>query len=162
MLKVSKKDRLAALRLVILTNELGSQEEVIQAMARQSIAVTQATLSRDMKQLKVAKAANSEGRYVYALPEEGAYRRVHRPQTPAQNILPSPGYKSIQFSGNMGVIRTQPGFASSIASNIDQLALRDVIGTIAGDDTIFIVLREGAKHLDVVDQLSAIIPEMGI
>ncbi|MBQ4042320.1 MAG: arginine repressor, partial [Prevotella sp.] len=102
MLKVSKKDRLAALRLVILSNELGSQEEVIQAMARQSIAITQATLSRDMKQLKVAKAANSEGRYVYALPEESAYRRVHRPQTPAQNILPSPGYKSIQFSGNMG------------------------------------------------------------
>ena len=64
MLKVSKKDRLAALRLVILSNELGSQEEVIQAMARQSIAITQATLSRDMKQLKVAKAANSEGRYV--------------------------------------------------------------------------------------------------
>ena len=102
MLKVSKKDRLAALRLVILSNELGSQEEVIQAMARQSIAITQATLSRDMKQLKVAKAANSEGRYVYALPEESAYRRVHRPQTPAQNILPSPGYKSIQFSGNWG------------------------------------------------------------
>ena len=160
MLKVSKKDRLAALRLVILSNELGSQEEVIQAMARQSIAITQATLSRDMKQLKVAKAANSEGRYVYALPEESAYRRVHRPQTPAQNILPSPGYKSIQFSGNMGVIRTHPGFASSLASNIDQLTPRDVIGTIAGDDTIFIVLRDGAKHVDVVDHLSAIIPEM--
>ena len=162
MLKVSKKDRLAALRLVILSNELGSQEEVIQAMARQSIAITQATLSRDMKQLKVAKAANGEGRYVYALPEESAYRRVHRPQTPAQNILPSPGYKSIQFSGNMAVIRTHPGFASSLASNIDQLAPRDVIGTIAGDDTIVIVLRDGAKHVDVVDQLSAIIPEMGI
>ena len=162
MLKVSKKDRLAALRLVILTNELGSQEEVIQAMARQGIAITQATLSRDMKQLKVAKAANNDGRYVYALPEEAQYRRVHRPAQRAENILPSPGYKSIQFSGNMGVIKTHPGFASSIASNIDQVAPRDVIGTIAGDDTIFIVLREGAKHLDVVDQLSAIIPEIGI
>ena len=102
MLKVSKKDRLAALRLVILSNEMGSQEEVIQAMARQSIAITQATLSRDMKQLKVAKAANSEGRYVYALPEESAYRRVHRPQTPAQNILPSPGYKSTSFRATWG------------------------------------------------------------
>ena len=162
MLKVSKKDRLAALRLVILSNELSSQEEVIQAMSRQGIAVTQTTLSRDMKQLKVAKAADSEGRYVYALPEEASYRRMHRPEPQAHNLLPSPGYKSIQFSGNMGVIKTHPGFASSIASNIDQVAPRDVIGTIAGDDTIFIVLREGAKHLDVVDQLSAIIPDMEI
>lgn len=162
MLKVTKKDRLAALRLVILTNDLSSQEEVIQAMARQSIAITQTTLSRDMKQLKVAKAANSDGKYVYALPEETSYRRMHKPQAPAKNILPSPGFKSIQFSGNMGVIKTHPGFASSIASNIDTVAPKDIIGTIAGDDTIFIVLREGATHLDVVDQLSAIIPDMVI
>lgn len=153
---------MAALRLCILTNELGSQDEVIRAMARQGIAVTQTTLSRDMKQLKVAKAANSDGKYVYALPEEASYRRMHRPEPPAHGILPSPGYKSIQFSGNMGVIKTHPGFASSIASNIDQVAPRDIIGTIAGDDTIFIVLREGARHLDVVDQLSAIIPDMVI
>ena len=62
----------------------------------------------------------------------------------------------------MAVIRTRPGFASSIASNIDSAALKDVIGTIAGDDTIFLVIREGAMHIDVVDELTAIIPDMVI
>ncbi len=158
---MNKSDRLAALRLVILNNEFSSQDEVIQAMARQGIIVTQSTLSRDMKQLKVAKTSTPDGNYAYALPNETAYRRQHRPQ-PAMDMLPSPGFKSIQFSGNMAVIRTRPGFASSIASNIDSAALKDVIGTIAGDDTIFLVIREGAMHLDVVDELTAIIPDMVI
>ena len=60
----------------------------------------------------------------------------------------------------MAVVRTRPGFASSIASNIDSADLKDILGTIAGDDTIFIVIREGATHVDVVDQLSAVIPDM--
>ena len=161
MLKVNKQDRLAALRLVILTNELSSQEEVIQALAKQRIAVTQTTLSRDMKLLKVAKAANADGKYVYALPNETAYRRQHRPE-PVADIIPIPGFKGIVFSGNMGVIHTQPGLASAIASNIDKAAPKDVLGTIAGDDTIFIVIREGVTNLEIVDQLSNIIPDIEI
>lgn len=159
MRKISKNDRLAALRLIVTSSELSSQDEIIRALARQGIETAQATLSRDMKLLKIVKTANAEGRYVYAIPNETAYRRVHRPHTPA-DILPAPGFQSIQFSGNMAVMRTRPGFASSIASNIDSANLRDVLGTIAGDDTIFIVIREGATHVDVVDQLSSVIPDM--
>lgn len=159
MQKITKNDRLAALRLILTSNELSSQDEVIRALARQGIVTAQATLSRDMKALKVVKTANSEGRYVYAIPVETAYRRVHNPLPPA-DILPAPGFKSIQFSGNMAVMKTRPGFASSIASNIDSANLRDVLGTIAGDDTIFIVTREGSKNVDVVDELTSIIPDM--
>lgn len=159
MQKITKKDRLAALRLIVTSNELSSQDEVIRALARQGITTAQATLSRDMKELKIVKTAASDGRYVYAIPEDTAYRRVHKPLPPA-DILPAPGFKSIQFSGNMAVMKTRPGFASSIASNIDSANLREVLGTIAGDDTIFIVIREGAMHVDVVDELSAIIPDM--
>ncbi len=156
---MTKNDRLAALRLIVTSMELSSQDEIIRALQRQGVEVSQATLSRDMKLLKIVKTANADGKYVYAIPTETAYRRVHRPQ-PAVDILPAPGFKSIQFSGNMAVMRTRPGFASSIASNIDSAALNAVIGTIAGDDTIFIVIREGATHVDVVDQLSAVIPDM--
>lgn len=154
-------DRLAALRLLLTTNEMSSQDEIVQALSRQGIIVTQSTLSRDFKRLKVAKATNAAGQYYYAIPNETDYRRTHRPE-PRADILPSPGYKSIVFSGNMAVIHTLPGFASSIASNIDNVSPRDILGTIAGDDTIFLVLREGATHLDVVDQLTAVIPEMEI
>ena len=159
MRKITKKDRLAALRLIVTSSELGSQDEVIRALARQGIVAAQATLSRDMKQLKIVKTANADGQYVYAITEETAYRRVHKPHAPV-DILPAPGFKSIQFSGNMAVIRTRPGFASSIASNIDSSNLKDVLGTIAGDDTIFLVIREGAINVDVVDQLSSVIPDM--
>lgn len=159
MRKITKKDRLAALRLIITSNELSSQEEVIKVLARQGIRTAQATLSRDMKQLKIVKTANTDGKYVYVIPEDTAYRRVHKPQ-PQGDILPTPGFKSIQFSGNMAVLRTRPGFASSIASNIDSANLKEILGTIAGDDTIFIVIREGAMNVDVVDALSSVIPDM--
>lgn len=159
MRKTTKNDRLAALRLIVTSSELSSQDEVIRALARQGIVTAQATLSRDMKQLKIVKTANAEGKYVYAIPDETAYRRVHRPLAPA-DILPMPGFKSIQFSGNMAVIRTRPGFASGIASNIDSANMKDILGTIAGDDTIFLVIREGAMNVDVVDQLASIIPDM--
>lgn len=161
MRTLSKSDRLAALRLIITSKELSSQEEVMKALARQGIQATQSMVSRDMKQLKIAKAANSDGKYVYALPNETAYKRVHRPQ-PVLDLPPVVGFKSIQFSGNMAVIRTRPGFASSIASNIDSAALPSVIGTIAGDDTIFLVISEGTPHVEVIDQLSAIITEIEI
>lgn len=159
-MKATKNDRIAALRLIITQEELSSQDEVMRALARQGIIVPQATLSRDMKQLKVAKAANADGKYVYAIPNETAYRRQHNPEPPAKNLLPSFGFKSIAFSGNMAVLKTHPGFASSIASNIDAASLKDVLGTIAGDDTIFLVIREGAMHVDIIDQLSAVLPDM--
>ena len=161
MQALSRNDRLAALRLVILNNQLASHEEVMQALARQNIEVTQPTVSRDLRYLQVAKATNSDGKQYYVLPNENDYRRQHRPE-PKKDLPLVTGFESIQFSGNMAVMRTRPGFASSIASNIDAAALPDVLGTIAGDDTIFIVIREGASHLNIMDELSAVLPDMVI
>ena len=161
MQALSRNDRLAALRLVILNNQLASHEEVMQALARQNIEVTQPTVSRDLRYLQVAKATNSDGKQYYVLPNENDYRRQHRPE-PKKDLPLVTGFESIQFSGNMAVMRTRPGFASSIASNIDAAALPDVLGTIAGDDTIFIVIREGASHLNIIDELSAVLPDMVI
>ncbi|MBQ3806139.1 MAG: arginine repressor [Prevotella sp.] len=161
MQALSRNDRLAALRLVILNNQLASHEEVMQALARQNIEVTQPTVSRDLRYLQVAKATNSDGKQYYVLPNENDYRRQHRPE-PKKDLPLVTGFESIQFSGNMAVMRTRPGFASSIASNIDAAALPDVLGTLAGDDTIFIVIREGALHLNIIDELSAVLPDMVI
>lgn len=162
----NKNDRLAALRLLLTQNELSSQEDVIQALARQNIFVTQSTLSRDFKRLKVAKATNGDGNYYYTIPRETAYKRQHNPVQPVQGVISEVtqniqnAYRGISFSGNMAVIHTRPGFANGIASNIDSAALKDVLGTIAGDDTIFLVIREGVTHLEITDQLSAVIPDL--
>ena len=154
-----KTDRLEALKMIISSQELGSQSELLTALDKEGFHLTQATLSRDLKQLKVAKAASMDGKYVYVLPNETMYRRVKTPRRASEMQLTS-GFLSINFSGNMGVIRTRPGYASSIAYNIDNNDVPDVLGTIAGDDTIFIVIKEGADNADVIDELSYIIPDI--
>ena len=67
------------------------------------------------------------------------------------------GFVSINFSGNMGVIKTRPGYASAIAWNIDSSDIPQILGSIAGDDTIFIVIREGVSHDEVVSIIKHIL-----
>ena len=144
----SKADRIETLKMIISSQELGNQEEVLIALSVEGFNLTQATLSRDMKQLKVAKAASMDGKYVYVLPNETMYRRVAKPST-AREMLSTPGFISISFSGNMAVVKTRPGYASSIAYNIDNDEIPEILGTIAGDDTIFIVMKEGTSKLQL-------------
>lgn len=143
--------------MLISSMELGSQEEVLRMLEKEGFKLTQATLSRDLKQLKVAKAASMNGKYVYVLPNDTMYKRITKPIS-AIEMLKSSGYVSINFSGNMGVIKTRPGYASSIAYNIDASDVPHIIGTIAGDDTIFIVIKEGYSHEEVISALRSLIP----
>ena len=154
-----KKDRLETLRMIISSREMGSQEELLAALQEEGFKLTQATLSRDLKQLKVAKAASMGGNYVYVLPNITMYKRVSSPAQ-VKEMMQVPGFISINFSGNMGVIKTRPGYASSIAYNIDNSNIPYILGTIAGDDTIFIVISEHASEADVVTALSKVVPNM--
>ena len=152
-----KNSRLEALRLIISSQQLGSQDELLSALQKEGFKLTQATLSRDLKQLKVAKAASMSGNYIYVLPNETMYKRVSTPNS-IREMMRVPGFISINFSGNMGVIKTRPGYASSIAWNIDNSDIPEIIGTIAGDDTIFIVIKEGIHHQEVIEALSDFVP----
>ena len=145
--------------MIISSQQLGSQEELLAALQKEGFRLTQATLSRDLKQLKVAKAASMSGNYVYVLPNETMYKRVSTPNS-VREMMEVPGFLSINFSGNMGVIKTRPGYASSIAWNIDNSDIPQILGTIAGDDTIFIVIREGCSKREVTETLSRFIPNM--
>ena len=154
-----KTNRLEALRLIISSQQLGSQDELLNALQKEGFKLTQATLSRDLKQLKVAKAASMSGNYVYVLPNETMYKRVSTHNS-IREMMNVPGFISINFSGNMCIIKTRPGYASSIAWNIDNSDVPEILGTIAGDDTIFIVIKEGVKHQDVVEALTDVVPNM--
>ncbi len=151
-----KDRRLEAIKMIISSKELGSQEDVLVELKREGFNLTQATLSRDFKQLKVAKAASMNGQYVYVLPNETMYKRVRKPLS-ATEMMQNPGFLSINFSGNIGVIHTRPGYASSIAYNLDNNNVPEILGTIAGDDTIFIVLKEGVNRDAVIQGLSDIV-----
>ena len=142
-----KTKRLETIKMLISSMELSSQEEVIKALQKEGYKLTQATLSRDLKQLKVAKAASMGGKYVYVLPNDSMYKRVSTPGKVSEMLLRS-GYLSIHFSGQMA-IKTRPGYASAIAYNLDNSDLPEILGTIAGDDTIFVVFIVGCSHEEV-------------
>ena len=154
-----KNSRLETLKMLISSNELCSQEEVLQALEKEGFKLTQATLSRDLKQLKVAKAATMSGNYVYVLPNESMYKRVST-HSSVREMMQMPGFISINFSGNMGVIKTRPGYASAIAWNIDRSDLPEILGTIAGDDNIFIVIKEGVSHREITEALKEVVPNL--
>lgn len=155
-----KNSRLEALKMLISSMELSSQEEVLKELEQEGFKLTQATLSRDLKQLKVAKAASMNGKYVYVLPNETMYRRVTTPRK-ATEMMQRSGYISVNISGQLAIVKTRPGYASALAYDIDNSDSHYILGSIAGDDTIFIALREGASRGQVLEALSYVIPEIG-
>ena len=149
----SKNSRLDAIKIIISSKEIGSQEELLQELSKEGFQLTQATLSRDLKQLKVAKAASMNGNYVYVLPNNTMYKRMTE-QHSASELLMHTGFISIEFSSNLAVIKTRPGYAMGIASDIDTHAPHEILGTIAGDDTILIIPREGISRDKIVKALA--------
>ena len=120
----NKNSRLDSIKMIISSKEIGSQEELLQELAREGFQLTQATLSRDLKQLKVAKAASMNGNYVYVLPNNTMYKRMTDPQS-ATEMLRHNGFLSIEFSANIAVIKTRPGYASSLPTTSTAATSRD-------------------------------------
>lgn len=152
----NKVKRIAAIKEIISTTEIGSQDELLQRLAKEGFELTQGTLSRDMKQLKVVKTTNSSGMYVYKLPtqQEGG-EVVEQARSTQDSVL-----VSLDFSSNIVVIHTRPGYASSMAYEIDVQASDVILGTVAGDDTIIAVKKEDLSQQDVIDALSRFIPSL--
>jgi transcriptional regulator of arginine metabolism len=114
--------------------------------------VTQATLSRDLKLLKVAKTPLSNGTYKYILP---SYNKPIPTQVVTNPVISHGAVLSVEFSGQLAVIKTKPGYASAIAWDIDNKATEEVLGTIAGDDTILVVPREGITRENILQMMQA-------
>lgn len=142
----TKKERLEMICKLIGNESINNQEQLSKRLSEMGFAVTQATLSRDIKQLKVIKVHDANGMYVYRLPEKQALQIV---KNQAQSI-----HSNIEFSGNLAVIKTRPGYAMGIASDIDTHAPKEILGTIAGDDTILVIPREGFSRQNIVDALA--------
>ncbi len=148
--------RLAAIRGIVTRTAVDSQGRLTELLRRQGFAVTQATLSRDLKRLGIGKAPRPDGRYTYLAPEGEV--KPGSDATYVQDFLR--GFLSLQFSGPLGVIRTLPGHASSVASALDNLRLREILGTIAGDDTILVVPRNGVAPARVRKAIRSRIPNL--
>jgi transcriptional regulator of arginine metabolism len=150
-----KTQRLIAIKQIVSEKKISSQDELLTLLNNQGYQITQATLSRDLKDLKVAKIPDSEVGYRYVVPENGQKKSDEQL---TMEGFPMNRITSIEFSGQMAVIKTMPGFANSIASVIDSYGIFEVLGTIAGDDTILLINRDGVLKTDVINALDLILP----
>lgn len=153
----NRTKRQLAIKQAILSGRISSQDELLQLMKEQGFELTQATLSRDLKILKVAKVSDPSLGYVYVIPE-GASTENQR-ENSRINFL-ADGFRDIQFSGNLAVVKTMPGYASSLAAVIDNAEPFEIIGTVAGDDTILIIMREGVSQSDLINSLILVMPSL--
>jgi transcriptional regulator of arginine metabolism len=154
----NKTNRLLFIKELIKNNKIGSQEELLALLQQKKFELTQATLSRDLKQLKVAKVPDQDGRYSYRLPEETRLGKRAEALAVEVNSYTSNGFISIDFCGVFAVIKTKPGFSGGIAADIDQKVSNEILGTIAGDDTILIIPKEHISRSELLVVLSNVLP----
>lgn len=146
-----KAQRFATIRKIIRSEQIGSQEELIARLNECGIEITQSTLSRDLKYMNVAKVPHKSKGYVYVLPNT-----VHHDINISSNI--SDNIIGLSFSGNLGVLKTKSGYASAISVPIDNLECPAILGTIAGDNTILLILKEDSNRNQVIESLMRIFP----
>ena len=139
--------RHANIKEIIENNVIETQEDLAEALAKQSIRVTQATVSRDIKELMLIKVPAGEGRYRYAFPVENNTAFLQ----PRMERIFQDSVVGMDYSANIVVIKTLPGTAQAVAAAIDNTKWPDIIGTVAGDDNILVVV----KPIDAVSRVMA-------
>ena len=196
---MQKTIRQKAIAKAITDGNIHNQNELQEILKVSKINVTQSTLSRDLKEMKIMRLPNADGEYVYALPLEativnysgrnnselkdssfmqgnnkqsdtearatfkyvnedmladtGSWRNAKLEESDRQKIK----VRSIEFSSLFAVIKTAPGFASAVAAVIDDNNIKGIMGTIAGDDTILVMIKDGFTKSQIVSNLSAFI-----
>ncbi len=130
---------------LINENNIETQQELTAHLSSVGFEVTQATVSRDIKELRLIKKLNKDGRYVYAAGAEGEVSGV----TDEMSIILAKSITGVDYALNTVVIKTLAGMAQGAASVLDAMHFSECLGTIAGDDTIFVVTRseDGAHKL---------------
>lgn len=149
-----RQSRLKAIKTLIKNNTIESQDDLLSLLQKEGYEVTQATLSRDLKLLKVGKVPDGKSGYMYALP--GEEENIESEAIYVQDFLR--GYVSIDWNSSMVVIKTFPGHANTVCNAIDNLNMDEVLGTVAGDNCMFACLREGVTGEQFMATLKQHIP----
>ncbi len=138
-----KNERHQAIASLIEKYQIGTQEELAEKLGEAGFVVTQATVSRDIRQMNLRKISVNGGKACYAIPKEtvpltGAYKRAFH-----ESLI------SVDLAMNLLVLKTHPGMAMAVAAAVDALRFEEIVGTIAGDDTVMVAIRsvEDAKRV---------------
>ena len=143
-----KTQRHQAIMQLISENEIETQDELISMLKADGYKVTQATISRDIRELKISKVLSSEGKYHYAI--HGNSEPVHK--NAFKNAYTS-AIISIENAGNIIVVKTHPGLAQAVAAGIDAMHINGILGCVAGDDTIITVARDADLAVEGIYRL---------
>ena len=149
-----RQQRLTRIRAIIGSQQICNQDELSSALAKEGFTLTQSSISRDLKLLKVVKGTTKDGKSVYMLPENPYYRRVSDVNRMGQTIQREVIH--IAFTGQLAIVKCRSGYASGIAGEIDRSGFSEVLGTVAGDDTIFVALAEGYDREVMESKLKAL------
>ena len=155
--ETTRAGRQARIVAILSSASVSSQSELAALLADEGIEVTQATLSRDLEELGAVKLRGADGGVgVYIVPEDGSPVRGVSGGTSRLSRLLGELLVSSDASANLAILRTPPGGAHYLASAIDRAALPFVVGTIAGDDTVFVAAREPMTGIEVAEAIEAL------
>lgn len=159
----NRKKRIDIIIEIIRSQHISSQEELAAILAEKGHIVTQATLSRDLKMLRTSKIPTERGSYIYTLPSMDIN---FTPIDDAVGMSLRQGYKrgvkSVKFSGNIAVVLTGFGYASGISADIDRCERDEILGTLAGVNTVLVVLNENItreRAKEVMDEVLSVKPQ---
>lgn len=143
-----KAKRHLKIREIIATEEIDTQEELVDLLKEAGFNVTQATVSRDIKELHLIKIPLDDGRYKYSLPADQKFN----PYQKLKRLL-SDSFIGIDYSENLVVLKTLPGNANAIGALIDNIQWDEIMGTICGDDTCLIICKTKENAKEISDKL---------
>ncbi|MNO21724.1 Arginine repressor [compost metagenome] len=143
-----KGQRHIKIREIISGQEIETQDELVEALRKAGFQVTQATVSRDIKELMLIKVPTDEGKYKYSMPTAQRYNPVLKLQRALID-----NFVHIDHTGNLVVVKCLPGTANSVAVLIDNMEWADLLGTICGDDTILLICRNEEYSQFIIDQI---------
>ena len=146
-----RDQRLQAIAALIRARPIASQEELADGLAAQGFTVTQATISRDLEQLGAVKVRR-DSRLTYALPQQLAPAS----DGPEMRTVIRDWVRSVDVAGNLVILRTPPGSAHLVGVALDRADLPQVVGTICGDDTIFVAIRDAAQAPAFAEELRSL------
>lgn len=147
-----KAERQAKILDLIVKKEIGTQEELTTELERAGFVATQATVSRDIREMKLTKVAMSNGKLRYV-----AYRKTEENMTEKYNRIFCDGFVSMDNAQNILVIKTVSGMAMAVAAALDHMELPEIVGSIAGDDTIMCAVRSVDDTLIIMGRLRKLV-----
>jgi len=147
-----KSKRHMKIKEILMTREIETQDELVASLQQAGFSVTQATVSRDIKEMHLIKTPMNDGRYKYAMPAD---QRFNPEQRIKRALIDQ--FIGIDYTDNLVVIKSLPGTANSLGALIDIIEWDGVMGTICGDDTILVICRTKDKSIQFVNEIMSML-----